>query len=86
MILCLIENLSGDYVLELNIFNFGFGVNFEVEFDFQVVCEDCWYFVDMLVVDLGFSDLIGYLVYVDFFVELWLVSFQVGEVYFDCFD
>jgi len=81
-----IENLSGDYVSELNTLNPGFGVNFEVEFDPQAAREDRWYPADTLVVDPGPSDLIGYSAHVDFPAELRLASPQAGEVYLDRSD
>lgn len=81
-----IENLSGDYLSDLLTLNPGYGVDFEVVFDPQAAREDRWYPTDVLLVDPGPGDLIGYSAHIDFPPELQLSSPQRGERYLDRSD
>lgn len=61
-----IENLSGDYVASLDVFNSAQGIHFAVEHDPEVAREDRWYPVDELLVDPGPGNLVGYSAQLEF--------------------
>ena len=76
-----LENLSGNYLAQLDLIDEAAGIAFSIVHDPEAAREDRWYPLDELMVDPGPGDLVGYTTGINFPDPIMLDSPLSNEVY-----